>query len=423
MKQLLTSALLLLVALGLSFCANPTRTTIVSPLQGDTIPENTPVLYSAYSKNDTTYIYEYPSEDSLIIAQRELAEQLEVIGEQGDWLEVKVRTTRRYPLDKVMDEEREQLERLYVQRRDVWREEELLLNETDLRKPILAYCIDGERFAEPKTVAPQEYVHIELISEEQYEEASVIRRAQQDWPWHPGTLRADRDVLVPIDTGTFLQVRSYLEGADSQETARTWAIIDSIRGIPHDSERVVSVGMFLELDGQELDCEGEAEGDSSEGDCYADEECAAEEEEGVATYYYEGEVPGTPIMVLVKADVELGELLFINRETLGSSPAYISFADFGRDLPVVSRDSSLLVGVGGRWLEMNRATLAYVRLSSTGAKTALELDFPLMEFIYEEGAASEVFMADGAIYAKVVARKVEGITCYDKPQYVRIRLN
>ncbi len=377
-------------------------------MQGDTIAEDTPVLYTAYTKNDPVYVYEYPSVDSFAVEKRGASAPLEVIGERADWLEVKMRTTRRYRVVNELYEERKQLERLYVHRSDVWSCKEVLLSEKDMQAPLLASYIDGERYDEPKRVPAERFVRMELVSPEEFAEARKRMVVGGDWEWHPGALRAEEEVLVPVDTGAYLRVQSHRGNAGAVETARTWAIIDSLLKVPHASERVLTWEMYTWDDQQER---AKSQGDENGygGDC----SCEDEEDE----CYYLGDIAPAGLMVFERPSGELSELLYLKRSTASLAHCLVGL---GKALPAISPDSTHMVGISARWLRTNRAIVTVIDLREDGGKRSLELGFPLMEFCPMEGEEYGVFVADGSLYAAVFPQKVAVPCSSDYVQYVRI---
>ncbi|PIE84071.1 MAG: hypothetical protein CSA07_03725 [Bacteroidia bacterium] len=418
--------LLLIVAL-LASCGGRTQPGADQPLQGDTVAEDTPVLYHAYAKRDSMPVYEFPSADSAVLAKREAYDRLEVIGErEGGWLEVMMRITRYYDLNSAVQEEREQLERLYVQRGDVLLREEIVLSEGDFRGSLLAYCIGGERFDRPREVDMGEYARVELISEEEFEQAREKRATRGKLGWHPGARRAGEEVFVPLDGRRYIRAESGRgERAGAAETRRTRALMDSLRAVG--AERVLTLDTLMTREvqmagnGIVLEVCGNEYGWGSEGHVH-DEGCGCEEcaaGGAGAPYFYMGELRSAGFMVFERAYDAQSEVVFLSRRP--GRKAY-SFVGIGDELPVVLPDSTRVVGIGSRWYHASWAVLTVLRLSPEGGQVALELGFPQMEFLLMGHGDASVFMADGAVYARVFSKRVVNRPL-DFAQYVRIHLN
>ncbi|PID90609.1 MAG: hypothetical protein CSA97_02045 [Bacteroidetes bacterium] len=384
-------------------------------LLGDTIPEDTPVLYNAYVKRDATLIYEYPSTDSIEVEQRMANDIVEVIGERGHWLAIKASITRIYELAPPDEEgfhyeKRVQLERLYIPREDVQRPEDFLLTQQDLLRPVYAGYRAGERLEQEQRVMPDRFLRMELVPREEFEAAWERHTSRGQLSWHSGCLRDSAEVLVPLDTGTYLVLNSvYGEPAEKDETARARAIVDSLRRIPHASERVVSLGMLLGENWRDI--WGEEDEDLSR---------VEEEGEGILgqDMYYVGEWPGTGMMALAREVEAWSYLLFIDRQQTHKSFAMV---DLGGGLPQMSPDSGYMVGIGVSWRWSNGAVLTFVRLDKGSAQVALELRFPKIEYFLMDEDGPMVFMADGSIYAAVCSVGVP-VMHEDFRQYLRIDL-
>ncbi len=379
-------------------------------MQGDVVSEDVPVLYFAYVNGEGEWAYEHPSVDSQEVEACYFFDRLEVIGEQGDWLAVKMRTKRSYGLRNGQREVREQLERLYVQRQAVWPRDELLLSAADLQKPVLAYCLEGQRNKKPREVRADSLLRMELISEEEFLQARERRAVMGDLPWYPGVLRMEDQVLVPMDTAGYLLVYSSTgELADEQETERTRAVVDSLERIPNALERATSW-----MSGEELR-EGASAGGGS-----GDVEGEDDEDRGggmLTSCAYVGELPRAGIAVFNVVQEQWSDLLFLRRPD-GEVLFYL--VENAAGLPYISPDSTYMVGIGSRWYGAEGVVLTFVHLSEDGGQVATELLFPYMQFLFMDEREVIVFVADGSVYARVFSRRAGGSHPMDFAQYVRI---
>ncbi len=360
-------------------------------LVGDVLPEDTPVLYEVYSLREPLAVRGYPSADSATVEKRYLHDRLEVVGEQGDWLAVKMRTRRSYPLGGELHGVQEQLERLYVQRGDVAREEAFMLKEEDLRGDVVAFCLEGEHLDAPREVKPDGLVRVEFVSEEEFRERSGMRQAPYSLRKSAGAVKEHGGVFVPMDSGRYLVLRdgSAYGGGNAADSVMTLERLEELE----------SEGKLLFFD------------DAARR---VMEECGAE---GAREWGYAGDMTGAGLSLVEGKDGGLRNVAFLSR--VDGRPVLESLV-LG-DLPFISPDSAFVLAVPPRWKELGGVNLELLRLGGRdSSRVAFSLQIPYMEFC-RDGGAYEAFVQDGALHARVVSLKLDGRPLgAERRQFVRV---
>ncbi len=400
------ASLVALLAAMFSACGNSRKAD--SPW-GNAIPESTPVLATAYVNGWGERLYAYPSRDSLVVEVRNLMDSLAVIGGQGEWLEVKVRTRHSDLANNGFGKElsEEQVERLYIAREDVWLREKLLLSESDLRNPQLAYSLHGHRLKTPREVPADSLARVELISEEEYLAAWEQRVIADERPWHPDVRRVEELLLVPITATQYALVYSPDEVmAGELETSKTLALIDSLERIPGALVRRTSWVV-------------EQAADTCPVGEFHEEEEAKSPDAPLVCCYYMGEQPKSNLAtLLIETESATGFESFINRKTGNLECA---LAHLGETLPYIAPDTSYMVGVGIKWFESKAVVLSYVLLSENDSRLATELCFPYMQFLFLDDGECPIFGTEsGAMYARVISKRASNFSSPALAQYVRI---